>query len=185
MKRANDKYWRFDGYKYEMSEPQLRAFLRRSGYYCNNFWPRARLLEVARWKWTLRPDYRYVKRAELLKFVKDRKIFSQGQDTDEEVDPSPEAKLTDEEVSFLPGKHALLYALMLISVPQLRASLRTADASPEFHKFDDLPPELQVRVCEFYVSSFPVVLGRPTQPPLARQVLLFVLRSMQMTEHIY
>ncbi|GIZ44264.1 hypothetical protein CKM354_000746700 [Cercospora kikuchii] len=54
------------------------------------------------------------------------------------------------------------------NVPQLRASLRTADASPEFHKFDDLPPELQVRVCEFYVSSFPVVLGRPTQPPLAR-----------------
>ncbi|CAK1362915.1 unnamed protein product [Cercospora beticola] len=52
---------------------------------------------------------------------------------------------------------------------QLRASLVEADASPKFHKWGDLVPELRGRVYDYYFSNFPdVVWPRCTQPPLAR-----------------
>ena len=46
--------------------------------------------------------------------------------------------------------------------------LEKGDDDYTFERFLDLPPELRVRVSEFYVAEFAETLKHPTRPPLAR-----------------
>ena len=47
-------------------------------------------------------------------------------------------------------------------------ALEQADKTLAFHRFVELPPELRVRVYEYYVAAFPARISNPTQPPVTR-----------------
>lgn len=47
-------------------------------------------------------------------------------------------------------------------------TLTEADDNPSFNKFMDLPPELRIRIYEYYNREFPDALYFPTKPPLSR-----------------
>ncbi|PPJ51337.1 hypothetical protein CBER1_08618 [Cercospora berteroae] len=51
---------------------------------------------------------------------------------------------------------------------RLVETLEKVDSKRPFHRFMDLPAELRVSIYEFYISDFPALLHKPTQPPLAR-----------------
>ena len=71
----------------------------------------------------------------------------------------------------LPGYEKCKTAELRLFAQQRRLAkaLRSADQTPEFHRFLELPPELRTAIYTFYCADFadePLVL--PTYPPLAR-----------------
>ncbi|RMZ08918.1 hypothetical protein D0862_03810 [Hortaea werneckii] len=72
-----------------------------------------------------------------------------------------------------------------LSKRELVDVLQSEDKKPEFHRFQELPPELRNRIYECHFASFHQPISAPSQPPITKVSSLLRRETLQLFYHSY